>query len=437
MSRIPLPYPFDDRDNIKIVDLEMMEHLRFRNAKKERPVFLFPISRKNKAEFSSFEIREHEHPSFPTFQRSVTVKVSYNGNPATASKEGKAKIQANTRDAIRYQIGESRDEEAFSSSLDSIDEKTAISMFPSDAVFKLMLSPEDPEVLTKEYVRSVMKNLERKVGFPLKWIASFHYNTAHPHVHIIISRTSGAKNLSWDTPLELDKTLISQGIRNYAQDLATRILGRKSLDEWKKPFYQTIYNIGSARIDFIIAGNTRKGTNLFVPMGNGNAILSPARFSKLPEWQQKLILSRLEFLSKHSNAGFKKINGNWICTNPDGWRQVISDEGKLAQFKNIARTMGDGSITILHHNKPLKESVYGQVLASSLVDEDSIKVALVIKSEKDGKLYYVETTLSYQDYQTINGRKVNVKPREARSERYRVPEVHIEGKDEQKGGKKR
>ena len=424
-ARIPLPYPFDDRDQTRLVDLDMMEHLRFRNARKTHQQNLHIPHPERIRLFPGSYRESYSHVSFPTYGHSVTVKVSYNGNPATASAAGKARIKANTRDAICYQIGESRDKCAFSSDEDDISQEMAVETFKDDAVFKLMISPDDPSVLTKEYVRDIMENLEKKSGYSLKWIAAVHDNTAHPHVHIIISRTSGDKRLSWDSPLKLDRTLISEGIRKYAQEQATRILGRKSLEEWKRPFNETVENIGPARIDYVINGG-RKDMPLFVPTSDGSAILRQDRLNKLPIWQQILIERRLQFLSEHSSAGFKKVNGKWICTEPHDWMRIVADEGKLARFSDIARTQGNGKITILRHNRPLGESIDGNVIASTVVDENSERVGLVVKSDKDGQLYYVETSMSYGDYKSINGRNVHIRPRKANVERYRIPEVHIE-----------
>ena len=106
--------------------------------------------------------------------------------------------------------------------------------------------------------------------------------------------------------------------------------------------------------------------------------------------------------------------------------RIVADEGKLARFSDIARTQGNGKITILRHNRPLGESIDGNVIASTVVDENSERVGLVVKSDKDGQLYYVETSMSYGDYKSINGRNVHIRPRKANVERYRIPEVHIE-----------
>ncbi|MHB8646191.1 MAG: relaxase MobL [Thermomicrobiales bacterium] len=59
-------------------------------------------------------------------------------------------------------------------------------------VHRLMLSPAADEQLDdlREFTRHVMNELEKEKGLPLHWVAVAHYNTDHPHVHVML-RGSG------------------------------------------------------------------------------------------------------------------------------------------------------------------------------------------------------------------------------------------------------
>lgn len=55
-------------------------------------------------------------------------------------------------------------------------------------VHRLMLSPAVDEQLDdlQAFTRHVMNELEKKKGLSLHWVAVAHYNTDHPHVHVML-----------------------------------------------------------------------------------------------------------------------------------------------------------------------------------------------------------------------------------------------------------
>lgn len=89
-----------------------------------------------------------------------------------------------------------------------------------EKIFKMVLSPEDGDRLDlPDYTRRIMARMEKQMGRPLEWAAIDHHNTAHPHVHVLIR---GGHNL------EIAPEMIRTGIREMAQDEATRDLGYRS-----------------------------------------------------------------------------------------------------------------------------------------------------------------------------------------------------------------
>jgi type IV secretory pathway VirD2 relaxase len=87
--------------------------------------------------------------------------------------------------------------------------------------FRLMVSPEDAgELDLTDYVRRLMATVERDIGRKLEWAAVNHYNTEHPHAHLVI-RGVGRDGRE----VRFDRGYISQGLRWCAQQLATEELG--------------------------------------------------------------------------------------------------------------------------------------------------------------------------------------------------------------------
>ena len=90
--------------------------------------------------------------------------------------------------------------------------------------FRIIVSPEDgAELDLTAYARSYMARVEKDLGQPLEWAAVNHYDTGHPHVHIVVRGvdTRGRE-------VRFDREYISNGLRWRAQELATMELGPRT-----------------------------------------------------------------------------------------------------------------------------------------------------------------------------------------------------------------
>ncbi|MGH7296696.1 MAG: DUF3363 domain-containing protein, partial [Polyangiaceae bacterium] len=90
--------------------------------------------------------------------------------------------------------------------------------------YRLIVSPEDAgELDLTAYVRSYLARVEQDLGQPLEWAAVNHYDTAHPHVHIVLRGVD-----AHGQELRIDREYISNGLRWRAQELATLELGPRT-----------------------------------------------------------------------------------------------------------------------------------------------------------------------------------------------------------------
>ena len=356
------------------------------------------------------------------YERSVIVKVSYKTfKKGMTSAETKKCIQANTADCIDYFL-RFEDSKAFNEKRDDLTKEDLKEQFRNDAVFKIMISPENPEVLSEDYIRKIVSVIESHTKHKLKWAAVFHDNTEHPHAHIIISRTSG-DGLSWDDPLVLDRNFISHGLRESCQKIATRKLGRKSREEYKIPFISSIDEKGLARIDHVISGSTKKAdTGLFIPSSEDYFILSRTRLSELPPWQQILVVKRLEFLSENTDAGFRKEGGYWKCYKPYTWKEELMNMAKTESFRQLEKVYGT-KIEVIGSGAP-KERIDGEVISHTIVDDNSERIGLVVKTAEN-KLFYTETNMSLSSAENVDGKSAENTEKEAKDKRYRTAVVKI------------
>ncbi len=87
--------------------------------------------------------------------------------------------------------------------------------------FRVIVSPDEgSELDLTEFVRTLMGRVERDIGRRLEWAAVNHYNTEHPHAHLVIRGVDRHGH-----ELRFDRNYISNGIRWRAQEIATRELG--------------------------------------------------------------------------------------------------------------------------------------------------------------------------------------------------------------------
>jgi type IV secretory pathway VirD2 relaxase len=85
----------------------------------------------------------------------------------------------------------------------------------------LIVSPENAgELDLTDYVRRLMGSMEKDLGRRLEWAAVNHFDTDHPHAHVVL-RGVDRKGRE----VRLDRGYISNGLRWRAQELATEELG--------------------------------------------------------------------------------------------------------------------------------------------------------------------------------------------------------------------
>ena len=88
--------------------------------------------------------------------------------------------------------------------------------------FRFIVSPEDAAEMTDltDYTRNLMRQVEADLGTRLDWVAVNHYNTGHPHVHVIVN---GRDDTGAD--LVVNGDYLANGLRERASEFASLELG--------------------------------------------------------------------------------------------------------------------------------------------------------------------------------------------------------------------
>ena len=98
--------------------------------------------------------------------------------------------------------------------------------------FRFIVAPEDAAELAdlKPFVRDLMRQMESDLGTRLDWVAADHFNTGHPHSHIVVR---GKDDRGRD--LVIARDYVAYGMRARAGELLTRELGPETeLDQLRK-----------------------------------------------------------------------------------------------------------------------------------------------------------------------------------------------------------
>ena len=91
--------------------------------------------------------------------------------------------------------------------------------------FRFIVSPKDATQMAdlKSFTGDLMAQMEKDLGTKLDWAATNHWNTQHPHIHIIVR---GVGDDGRD--LVISRNYIGSGMRDRASHLITRELGPRT-----------------------------------------------------------------------------------------------------------------------------------------------------------------------------------------------------------------
>src|SRR3989344_3144506 len=97
--------------------------------------------------------------------------------------------------------------------------------------FRFIVSPDDAEQLSglKAFTRALMEQAQADLGTRLDWVAVDHWNTGHPHLHVIVrGRTDEGADLV------ISPDYIREGLRARAGHLVTLELGPRTDAELRR-----------------------------------------------------------------------------------------------------------------------------------------------------------------------------------------------------------
>jgi len=264
--------------------------------------------------------------------------------------------------------------------------------------FRFIVAPEDGSEYEdlKPLVRRFMAQAEKDLGTTLDWIAVDHFNTGHPHSHVIVR---GKDECGKD--LIIAREYLTHGLRERAGELVNLDLGPRTGREILRSQLREVEQERLTGID----------RRLMRSM-DAEGLVDPRQGSWV---EQDLRTARLRTLS-----------GMGLATEQRGGRWKLDPEletalREIGRRGDIVRTMNHALKVAMQPRAPQDQAIYdpeapdarpvvGRLLASGLADEHADRRFLIVDGV-DGRTHYVDVGASVLDARP--GAIVQVEPRQA------------------------
>lgn len=269
----------------------------------------------------------------------------------------------------------------YSASEDTADGRAFLDCSADDKrQFRFIVSAEDGDQYRdlKPLVRRLMTQVEQDLGTKLDWVAVDHYDTGHPHTHIVLRGVDDrGQNLL------IGREYVSNGMRQRAIDLVNLDLGPRTTLEIEE---RLRHDIGAERLTAI---DRRMVRDMDADRTLGQSMRDP--------FQQSLRTGRLRKLEDMGLA--EEIGGGrWrLAEGLEKTLRGIGERGDIIrtmQREISARGREGGEQTIYDATDPQAAPVIGRVIARGLADELNDRHYLLVDGI-DGRSHYID--LGYGD----------------------------------------
>lgn len=245
--------------------------------------------------------------------------------------------------------------------------------------FRFIVSPDDAVEMAdlKDFTRDLMSQVEKDLGTKLDWVAVDHWNTEHPHVHIIIrGRTDDGQDLV------IDRDYIKQGMRDRAQDLITQELGPRTDQEIRRTLERQIDSERWTNLDRQLSRDAHR---------TGVIDMAPHADQQTDEFHAMKVgrLRKLESLGLADQVG----PGQWaLSENAEATLRELGERGDI--IKRIhrgltARGIERGTASYVLAGESLDVPVIGRLVDRGL-DDELKGTAYAVVDGVDGRTHHIK-----------------------------------------------
>lgn len=261
---------------------------------------------------------------------------------------------------------------------DKVDRKAWLELAKDDRhQFRFIVSPEDGAEYDhlKDLTRRLMTRMEEDLGTKLDWVAVDHFNTGHPHTHIIVrGKDERGKDLI------IAREYITQGMRERAAELVDLDLGPRTTQAIQEKLRGEIDQERLTSIDRTLLGGADAGR--LVSSGASDAFDQTVRMGRLRK------LERLG-LAEQMGASTWRLAPNLADTLKHmGERgDIIRTMQRAFTARGQAPALADQ--VIYDPTAADVRPMVGRVIERGLSDELNDRQYLLVEAT-DGRTHYVD-----------------------------------------------
>jgi len=245
--------------------------------------------------------------------------------------------------------------------------------------FRFIVSPDDAVEMAdlKGFTRELVGQMEKDLGTRLDWVAVDHWNTEHPHVHLIMRgvRDDGEN-------LVISRDYIKEGMRDRARDLITQELGPRTDQEIRRTIERQVESERWTNLDRQLARDVfRTGVVDLAPHPDRQ----PDEFHALKVGR----LRKLEGLGLADEIG----PGQWtISEKAEATLRELGERGDIIKRMHralIDRGIERGAASYVLAGESLNDPVVGRLVTRGL-DDELKGTAYAVVDGVDGRTHHIK-----------------------------------------------
>jgi len=245
--------------------------------------------------------------------------------------------------------------------------------------FRFIVSPDDAVEMTdlKGFTRELVGQVEKDLGTRLDWVAVDHWNTEHPHIHLIVRgvRDDGEN-------LVISRDYIKEGMRDRARDLITQELGPRTDQEIRRTIERQVESERWTNLDRqLVRDAYRTGVVDLAPYPDRQ----PDEFHALKVGR----LRKLEGLGLADEIG----PGQWtISEKAEATLRELGERGDI--IKRMHRALADrgierGAASYVLAGESINDPVIGRLVDRGL-DDELKGTAYAVVDGVDGRTHHIK-----------------------------------------------
>lgn len=240
--------------------------------------------------------------------------------------------------------------------------------------FKIIVSPEDGAQIgdLKSYTRELMAQVERDLGTRLEWVATDHWDTDNPHIHILLR---GKDEVGEDLVIAGD--YIAHGMRHRAAELATRWLGPRTEREIRESLSREVEQERWTSLDRALQRSAQGGTLDLIGLSS----------AAQDREYRALLVGRLQHLGELGLAERLAPNRWRLSRELERLLRTMGERGDI--IRRMQRALGGERRELATFgNSELPESVTGRLVGKGIVDPLYERGYLIVDGI-DGRAHHI------------------------------------------------